>query len=39
MDGSPRRVVKRARVTFERFVRKPAKENQREDGGRKTNQQ
>jgi len=39
MDRRSGGVVKRARVAFERFVRQPAKENQREDCGRKTKQQ
>ena len=39
MDCSPCGVVKRARVPFQCFVSQPAKENQREDCGRKTKQQ
>lgn len=38
MDRRAGRIVKRARVAFERFVRQPAKENQREDCGREAQQ-
>lgn len=39
MDGRARRVVKRARIALERFVREPAKENQCADSSSKTKQQ